>query len=295
MSVRVEMVVQRVEGDALCRQCGYNLRGMEVTGSCPECGAMVENSIFGDLLQYSSVRWLKKVRSGFTVVLWGVVVQFVGGIAGAILFAGNPTLMEAWALAAGLVALMGIWWMTEPEPADRFAITRPVDVKARRLARTGLLVSVGLQVARIGVSAAGAGGAETTQERLLEVMTAVANLTVELALLTYVAGLAGRMPHRELARMARGIRTAYAIVMGIAVAVSGLAVVFSRGPVVTGGLDSVSGCGMALLELGAVVVAVLELVLLVRVRRQMGRQVGLAKLRARAAEARRVAPALGGI
>ena len=291
MRESVETAVQRVAGNAPCRHCGYNVRGMEVTGSCPECGAVVENSIYGDYLQYASVPWLKKVRSGFTLLLWGIVVQLVGGIAGVIVFAGNPVLMETWALAAGLVALVGLWRLTEPDPVDRIAIERPVDVKARRLVRAALLVSVGLQVARIGCSAGVMGGAAV----LLELMTKIANLTVELAQLTCVAGLADRMPYRELAKMARGIRTAYAIVMGIAVVVSAIAWAFSGGPVVTGGLDSVSGCGMALLALGALVIGVLELVLLVRMRRQMGRQVEMAKMRLRAAKARRDAPAVGGI
>ena len=42
-----------IEEDIPCRQCSYNLRGIDCTGRCPECGAPAELSIHGDLLRHS--------------------------------------------------------------------------------------------------------------------------------------------------------------------------------------------------------------------------------------------------
>jgi hypothetical protein len=38
-------VATRVEGDVPCGRCGYNLRTLAVEGVCPECAALVGESL----------------------------------------------------------------------------------------------------------------------------------------------------------------------------------------------------------------------------------------------------------
>ena len=50
--------------DLPCVRCGYNLRGLDVTGTCPECGGPVEASRSGDLLRFADVGWLTRIFRG---------------------------------------------------------------------------------------------------------------------------------------------------------------------------------------------------------------------------------------
>ncbi|MGN6367257.1 MAG: hypothetical protein ACTHN5_03260 [Phycisphaerae bacterium] len=291
MTDSVATAGDRVEGDAPCRQCGYNLRGLEVIGKCPECGAAVENSIHGDLLQYSSGPWLEKVRLGFTLVLWGILVQVVGIVVAAAVFRGNSLLVQITAFAAGMVSLAGMWLVTEPDPGEAFGAVRK-ETKARRVVRMALVVSVVLAAMEIGSSPAVLGAWAFTVSQVLSMAGQVAGLVSELAQLTYIARLAERVPHWELARMARGLRTAYAILMGTLVLISATMWLFLAA---AGAAGMAVGCVMVAAGIGLLVVAVLQIVLLVRMRRQMTRQVELAGMRVQAAEARLQAPPVGGI
>ena len=42
----------RLDEDIACRKCGYNLRGLNKDGACPECGTAVGRSTQGDLLRF---------------------------------------------------------------------------------------------------------------------------------------------------------------------------------------------------------------------------------------------------
>jgi hypothetical protein len=294
MSESVEAAVHRVEGDALCRRCGYNLRGLEVAGTCPECRAAVEHSIHGDLLRYSSVAWLEKVRQGFTWVLWGIVVQIVGGVVGGIasvsVWRGNQTLSEVWALAVGLVSMVGMWWITERDPADQFTVSRPRNEKARQVVRVMLVATVALAAAQIGCSPGVVGRPAAVLSQVVSILEEIASLVGVVAQLAYIAGLADRIPHLQLAAMSRGLRTAYGITMGamvvLAVVIS-LIVASARGGM--GGGAMAVGCGMGLLGLALLVIAVLQVVLLVRMRKQMRGQVELAEVYSAAAGGRQIA------
>lgn len=46
-----------------CSDCGYNLRGLSLGGSCPECGRSIAHSI-SDQLEYANVGWLESVARG---------------------------------------------------------------------------------------------------------------------------------------------------------------------------------------------------------------------------------------
>jgi len=56
--------------DLSCSSCGYNLRGLECTGKCPECGTAVDHSINPPVTHFppAQIRWARIVSLG--LVIW---------------------------------------------------------------------------------------------------------------------------------------------------------------------------------------------------------------------------------
>ena len=54
----------RVMGDLACAECGYNLRMLESTGNCPECGMAVVVSARRDRLSDAPGGWLRGITRG---------------------------------------------------------------------------------------------------------------------------------------------------------------------------------------------------------------------------------------
>lgn len=120
---------KHITGNFPCRSCGYNLRGMERDGQCPECGASVNWSLNGYRLGYADKSWLERLRSGAYLVLVAINVLVFGG---AVLFLMGSVIknmsagsfaelfvewtVTAW-LATSLIAYaVGVWKMTTVEP-----------------------------------------------------------------------------------------------------------------------------------------------------------------------------------
>jgi len=66
----------RVAEDVPCLGCAYNLRGLKVTGDCPECGRAIADSLRGDRLRFADARWLRGVHRGLTCVIAAVILSF---------------------------------------------------------------------------------------------------------------------------------------------------------------------------------------------------------------------------
>ncbi|MCL2640994.1 MAG: hypothetical protein FWD53_09135, partial [Phycisphaerales bacterium] len=60
--------------DIPCRACHYNLRGLDVSGRCPECGQDIANSVAVSKLDGVPLRWFEALRHGiyFIVCVWGI-------------------------------------------------------------------------------------------------------------------------------------------------------------------------------------------------------------------------------
>lgn len=63
-----------LDDDVSCTQCGYNLRGLQVSGSCPECNAPVERSQLGFALEYADARWVARVHLGLRLMGYGLLL-----------------------------------------------------------------------------------------------------------------------------------------------------------------------------------------------------------------------------
>jgi hypothetical protein len=130
-----------LKGDRPCLQCGYNLKGLEISGRCPECGGEVLRSLQGNLLIYSASAFVSKLVLGSTLVLWGLVlfcISLIGSfLAGASRVPANPAWLSVFPVAMKVIPLVGSvcslsgwWFLSAPDPAlmgqDRMTSARKV-------------------------------------------------------------------------------------------------------------------------------------------------------------------------
>jgi hypothetical protein len=62
-----------IHSDRPCATCGYNLRGLQPDGLCPECGSLVSDSLGNDALEWRDEWWVKRHRAGCVLILGGQV------------------------------------------------------------------------------------------------------------------------------------------------------------------------------------------------------------------------------
>ncbi len=113
----------RIAEDLPCLRCGYNLRGLGSEATCPECASTVGRSIQGDLLRFCDPDWLARLAKGLLLIIIGLLAGFVpsllvfalmvGGMPMGALVMGSTLL----GVATSLVVVIGVWWMTAPDPA----------------------------------------------------------------------------------------------------------------------------------------------------------------------------------
>lgn len=113
-----------VSGERFCIRCGYSLQGLRVDGVCPECGTSVALSLREPLLANADPEYLRKVKSGLSAILNGILVSilmrfFVIAIAIALPgFAGAELINSFISLGVSAWILWGYWRYTEPDPAQ---------------------------------------------------------------------------------------------------------------------------------------------------------------------------------
>ncbi|MCC7292132.1 MAG: hypothetical protein IT449_08750 [Phycisphaerales bacterium] len=278
-----------IEHDTPCRRCGYNLRGLTVEGRCPECGTPVGLSAYGDFLRYCDPRWLERLATGVSFILWGILVGIVIGMAGGLLAAlVHPVLGQGLMLCGGLVSLYGTWLLTEPDPSG---IGEHKDINARRVVRVCLILGLGYNVLSMTARQSSTGGILFVFLVIGTALTGVSQAIGEAAKLLYLRKLALRIPDEALARRARflvyamGISLLLTIIpvvallaLGSIAAVRGPAAGMTVGPVTTrtvtlGGTTTttaattgipaagfmVAGCGAGLFGLAVLVFSVMSL------------------------------------
>jgi len=242
--------------DNPCRKCSYNLRGLSVGGRCPECGTPVGVSVMGDLLRFSNPQWLRKLQSGVKLILWSIVVAILGTLGVSILSIANPALRELTpvvSIIAGIMGLIGAWWLTEPDPSgvgeDKYGTSR-------RIIRVTLIVGVCNTVLTLIQQAS---ALPPTARITLGVITLIAGLVGvvgQFAQLNYLSKLALRIPDFALSDRARFLMWAIGISYGVVIvfgAIAYMAISTGKGPtgpnsagVMTGGC--IAGlAGLALL------------------------------------------------
>lgn len=126
-----------------CRSCGYNLRGLPVSGRCPECGSEVWENILHTVDPAASrlPRLLNPRRVG-TSLVWLMGCLLAGGLLMTVFallkwleatngvsrppfFHWIPVLELPWlAGVAGFAGLIGIWGLARPQGPDPTGVVR---------------------------------------------------------------------------------------------------------------------------------------------------------------------------
>ena len=118
--------------DARCIRCGYDLRGHDVDGRCPECGLKAHWSLRAPILlsQYPAT-WVAamargvKLLSAAYLILFVMLILSVGGA-----LEGHQVLLMGSIVVAGVLQAAGAWLLAGPSnhwsepraPINRFAL-----------------------------------------------------------------------------------------------------------------------------------------------------------------------------
>lgn len=139
--------------DVACVGCGYNLRGLEPGGKCPECGLDISRSLHGDQLVYSSGEYLAALCRGIRlifvaliarvlIIVVGIVVGLLIGINADSISPGVESLVMGLAAladaAVAIVLIVGWWLFSTPDPSITSANTGDT---ARKFVRITVLIS----------------------------------------------------------------------------------------------------------------------------------------------------------
>ncbi len=140
-----------IDHDLSCMICGYNLRGLQTGGACPECGTDIARSRQGDLLKFADRNWLNGAHRGtflLSASTTTIMLSLMAMVAMQFVFLSllkSPAWASVFAVVLGsvvfasvLLMIFGVWMITKQEP--RVSLTEQA-ASSRRLA-TGALLAV---------------------------------------------------------------------------------------------------------------------------------------------------------
>ncbi|HYF14756.1 MAG TPA: hypothetical protein VD971_06755 [Phycisphaerales bacterium] len=145
----------KIAHDQPCYKCGYNLRGLTVSGQCPECGSAAADSLKGTLLQCASPEYLAKIHSGLSLILNAILISICFFFFGTIFqlalgkSAGSQAVLNAVMLAISAMSFFGYFRATEPDPM--FTGSEKPD-SARSVVRITAVTAVAVAVVQLPLS-----------------------------------------------------------------------------------------------------------------------------------------------
>lgn len=203
-----------IQADRPCVQCGYNLRGLQPTGACPECGTPVADSLRGKLLKYCSPDYLAQLHRGVFLIQTAIIIQILMmfALVGASLAfrsaAGTMQLVSSFVfLVVAAMELYGWWLFSELDPGytGQDAGTTP-----RKVIRIAVIVSGAAAILSVlaGVLqpvAAGTGAFAGMGMLAITawVVSTAANVAQYFASMLYIKWLAVRIPNEKARKRAK--------------------------------------------------------------------------------------------
>lgn len=163
-----------ITGDVPCRKCGYDLRGLNQMGLCPECGTPVGLSVNGDLLRYSDPAWLARVVQGIGLILWGILVSIVLSIVGALFARLSPIAPQLLVTIGSIMGFVGTWMMTSPDPSG---IGEDGKLRARQIVRIAVAAAFASQLMQL---------LSTIVSRTIDIHLAVTILAIPLGIVAVI-------------------------------------------------------------------------------------------------------------
>jgi hypothetical protein len=281
--------VNVVTYDLPCRKCAYNLRGLSLDGRCPECGAAVGLSTYGDLLRYSDPAWVFKLQRGATFILNGIAVIVIGMILIVLLVIGGVVTTRGGGqggsqeLLGSLVSILGYglivagsWLLTEPDPSG---IGEDQYGTSRKIIRITLAMGVLNALLDFGVRVAPPPPAVFITFQVLAFVFGIAGLVGAFAQLQYLKKLALRIPDDSLAGRAQFLMYAIGASYGVVLLFGFLAVLATYGGRPPGGMVPVAalGCFVAIAGLALLVFGIMYLFMIDRFRRAFREQASAAR------------------
>ena len=209
--------------DETCRRCGYNLRGLQRDGRCPECGSAVGLSLQGDLLRFADPNWLDRLARGSSFILNGLAAALLVAIVAAAVegVARDATTEVISAPAEVFLAVCtavlvftlvvfyyGVWLMTSPDPTR---VGEDLYATSRKLVRTALLIGIANKALQEGLAPLTLPGAVDLLLKIIDMLAQLAFLVGFLAYLRYLVKLALRIPDQALSKRARFLFLAFII------------------------------------------------------------------------------------
>lgn len=206
-----------VEHPALCLRCGYELRGLAMSGLCPECGFAVLESLEHRRLGLSSHEYLASLRTGAALAIGALAVLIAAGFARlhllALAFAPGTQKYFVGLDGLGTALLIGgVWMLTIDDPGLHEKDQARANKRAMRAAATGLLaiaVAEFLIALRVPLPVGGPGTTPLSMSLFalgVLVISSLGSLACWLILATglvnYCRWLAVRVPDAMLLRMA---------------------------------------------------------------------------------------------
>jgi hypothetical protein len=267
-----------VKSDIPCRKCGYNLRGLNSLGRCPECGTPVGLSVQGDLLRFADPNWLMTLRKGVNFILIGllvtVIVVFVAGLLQRVL---PPVVVQTLALGASVLMIIGGWLLTEPDPSG---LGEEQYGTARKLIRIALIVGAANSLLSVISSLATFDPAVFIAVAVVSGLAGLVGVAGQVAQLNYLGKLAMRIPDLALAARARFLMWAIGVSYGALLALGLIiAVLVGSGGLRGGSFGAVGtlGCAAVIAVITLLVFGIMYLIMLSRFGKQFEQQAALAR------------------
>ena len=201
-----------MQTDLSCIHCGYNLRGLDETGKCPECGTAIADSLRGDLLEFADPDWLDKIKLGVIVRFWHLPLSIIALPLTIVFPATADVLTWLVADAAGLGASLLI---TTREPRMEF---REGVFTLRRVVR--FAAAAGFAGAMLGI-AHSAYTALPTYSHVIAICLGLLRWAAVWGEVAYLGRLASRIPDRRLGESAQTVLW-LALILGVFAAVTAL-------------------------------------------------------------------------
>lgn len=219
----------RLAQTTLCIQCGYELNGLSVDAKCPECGTAINRSIRGDLLEFSSPDYIRKLHTGLILVQRMILLSIILGLGGFVLGLIAPILVtsgslginllfQAIGIGAAILSAWGWWQLSEPDPSQLSTNKGETPRKliriaiAAQVAATLLANVIGFFVPATSLFAPPAPGTPPAVGlgQVLSICVMIANLAAYglwfFAAMLYLRWLAARIPNPRAVERASKLR-----------------------------------------------------------------------------------------